>query len=167
MADEGGTRLNETFEIDTDDKGIEFDLPIESGGLYRERVKSFTDTNWPYVDPTTHSCTPEELSMSGFMCCTDETTQEKVIKCFACNIAISAHDLGPDSEPWYIHLERSPDCPYLQLGKKKFPRDYTFRDISDILFKKLLQVPTLRFQQIEDEIRKIAPPNNKEEQHNK
>lgn len=30
MADEGGTRLNETFEIDTDDKGIEFDLPIES-----------------------------------------------------------------------------------------------------------------------------------------
>jgi hypothetical protein len=40
---------------------IKFEFSFVEGALYQERVKSFAE-NWPYLDPTTHSCTPEAVS---------------------------------------------------------------------------------------------------------
>jgi len=58
--------------------------------------------------------------------------------CFACEVKVVVHDFGPETDSWDLHEERSPKCPYIALGKKKYPSEYKFGEIYQIFIRKEL-----------------------------
>lgn len=62
-----------------------------------------------------------------------------------CQICLTVlDDLQPDSNPWQLHLEKNPDCFFINLGPRDEVDDYTMDQLLEMAFNKFYSIGVSR-----------------------